>query len=103
MSSLDYLLYRCFKCGRLLTALEIERVWATAEKDTSKTVVGICPCGSSKIQPTNMTPEEKEELLHWWQQVRYFFGVRDHRTRVVEIYEKRVKGKVLGPLYKEGA
>ena len=99
--TLDYLLYRCFKCGRILTAIEIEAIWANAEKDTSKTMATICACGSSKITPTNMTPEEEKKLTSRWQQMKYFFGMRDYNTRVVEIYKKRVKGKVLGPLYEE--
>ena len=99
MSRLEYLLYRCFKCGRLLTAIEVEAIWDNAEKDTSKTVAAICPCGSSKISPTNMTPEEEKKYSSWKQRIRYFLGFRDANTRIVELYFKRVKGQDLGPGY----
>lgn len=99
MSRLEYLLYRCFKCGSLLTALEVEDAWANAEKDVSKTVAAICPCGSSKITPSNMTPEEEKKYSSWKQRIRYFLGFRDANTRIVELYFNRVKGKDLGPGY----
>ena len=61
MGKLRHLCYRCFSCGRLMTALQIEKVWEGAERDTDRTVVGLCPCGGSKVTPTNPTPEETKK------------------------------------------
>lgn len=98
---LAYLLYRCFKCGDVLTALEIEKIWGEAEKDTTKTVAALCPCGSSKVTPTNLTPEEEKKYEHWWQWVRYFIGKRDRNTRIIDLYFQRVRGQELSEYYQE--
>ena len=103
MSRLDYLLYRCFNCGLLLTCLEIEKTWDEAEKNEEETTAPICVCGSTKTIPTNMTPDEEKRYTSLWQRIRYFLGFRDNETKIVELYHKRVKGKKLGPLYGEEA
>lgn len=56
-----YLLYRCFKCGRPLTCLQIQAVWASASKDSGKSPP-LCSCGSSHISPGN---------AKWWEELLY--------------------------------
>jgi len=99
MGKLRHLCYRCFSCGRLMTALQIEKVWEGAERDTDRTVVGLCPCGGSKVTPTNPTPEETKKYESLWQKARYILGIRDDDTKLIELYYKRVKGHDLGPEY----
>lgn len=99
MSKLKYLCYRCFNCGRLITALEIEKSWESAEK-TDKTVVAICPCGGSKVTASNPTPEETKKYESLWQKIRYWLGRRDDGTKLIELYYDRVKGQDLGSAYK---
>ncbi len=77
---LRYLCYRCLACNRLLTKLEILARWERMERENKAVTIGgrhatgICPCGSSKIGPTN--PKWWEELLLirvwvlWWKEVR---------------------------------
>lgn len=59
-SRLEYLVYRCTGCGRLLTCLEIVATWEKSERE-GLTQNGICPCGSGHIRPTN--PKLWEEIL----------------------------------------
>ena len=69
---LSYLVYRCTLCHRLITCLEIVARWEGLE--ASRGVPnGLCPCGSSKISPTN--PKLWEELFLprvwklWWVEI----------------------------------
>jgi len=55
-----YLCYRCYICGRLITKLDLVRVWTAAEK-AGVDQKSVCPCGSGKLSPTN--PKLWEELL----------------------------------------
>ena len=64
-------------------------MWELAESLGMETK-GICPCGSGRISPTNATPEEQEELGSEEQRERYEAGVRDHKTRLWEVYNERV-------------
>jgi len=59
---LRFLCYRCHRCGRLLTKLQILDKWHEAEKDVTKTNMGLCACGSRHINPSN--PTLWEELTH---------------------------------------
>jgi hypothetical protein len=84
---LTYTTYRCYKCARLLTCLEIEaRMDASAAvSDGAEQTTPICPCGSGHISPTNVTPEEKKRFLNLWQLFRLICGVHDDGTRVWEL------------------
>lgn len=44
----DYDFYKCDKCGRLITLVEEKRACSTGK---------ICPCGSPRYRPANMS---------WW-------------------------------------
>ena len=64
-SRLRYLLYRCHKCGKVITALHIEKVWAKAEKFNEGKPVKeqqhgvLCSCGSRHVTPSNATTWEE--------------------------------------------
>jgi hypothetical protein len=62
---LSYLVYRCEKCHRPLTCYEIEARWEKQEKGQSMSS-GICPCGSGRICPTNLTLWEELTLPRVW-------------------------------------
>ena len=56
-----YLLYRCYKCGRAITRLDIMDIWSTAPRDPKPgESVPLCSCGSSHISPGN---------AKWWEEV----------------------------------
>ena len=93
---LRHLVYRCYRCARPLSKLEILKTWEDAEA-SGKLIMGLCPCGSRHINPSNLTPEEEEVFLSKEQQDRYDSGVRDHKTRFVELWHKEVDGKSLDP------
>jgi hypothetical protein len=57
---INYLVMRCYRCGRLITKLEILRVWDKAEK-SGGVHPSLCPCGSRHVSPTN--PKLWEELF----------------------------------------
>lgn len=67
-----HLVYRCYKCGALLTKYEILDIWERAEA-TLETVIGLCKCGSRMIQPTNAKLWEELFLPKvwkvWWRDV----------------------------------
>jgi hypothetical protein len=76
-----YLLYRCYKCNRLITALQMEARWAKAEEDQKDIAPkdrvnhpGICVCGSRHYSPTNATTWEELTTpaiwVLWWKRVR---------------------------------
>jgi len=71
-SRLTYLAYRCEKCGRLLTKLEMIEGWERAERD-GISLKGVCSCGSGRVSPTN--PKLWEEICLprvwrlWWKEV----------------------------------
>jgi len=62
---LTYLAYRCVQCKRLLTAYEILDTWERLEK-TQEPSKGVCPCGGSKISPSNPTLLEELTLPRVW-------------------------------------
>lgn len=58
MSRLRYPCYRCYSCGKLITSLQIEKIWKKAETAGSASF-GLCSCGSRKVTPTNPTLREE--------------------------------------------
>lgn len=97
---LEYLCYRCYTCGRLLTKLEILRTWERGEA-AGTSHGAVCPCGGGRITPGNPTPEEEKHLLSEEQKRRYYVDhIVDADTRLVELWDKEIKGKTdLGPYY----
>jgi hypothetical protein len=96
---MKYLVMRCTACKGFLTRLEIVKAWEEMESSGSKKK-GICPCGGRQVKATNLTPEEEKKYTGIWPRILYFLGVRNNKTRVIELYEKCVKGKDLGKEYK---
>ena len=82
-SRLSHPLWRCNACKRLLTAIQIQKVWEHLEA-SGEPSKGVCPCGGGRISPTNPTPEEYETLGSLEQLRRYREGVRDDKTRLWE-------------------
>jgi len=70
---LRYLAYRCHRCGRILTKLEILDRWHEAEKDVSVTKSAVCPCGARHLSPSNVKLWEELFLPRvwklWWYEV----------------------------------
>jgi hypothetical protein len=96
---LKYLLMRCVSCKEFLTKDEVIDRWEEMEEDGG-TQIGLCSCGSRQIKPTNLTPEEEQEYTSLWQKFRYYvLRRRDRGTRILDLYEKHVKGQDLGPTY----
>jgi hypothetical protein len=63
VSKPKYLMYRCYKCGAPITALQIEANWAKAPEDPKPgESVPLCACGSSHISPGN---------AKWWEELLY--------------------------------
>ena len=64
-----YLLFRCYKCGRLITKYQMLDIWQEAELADAD-VKGLCPCGSGRISPGNATVWEEltrpDVWLVWW-------------------------------------
>jgi len=58
--------YRCYKCGRLITSLEVLAAWRTSEGKDGLTHDPLCPCGSRHITPTNVTLWEELTLPRVW-------------------------------------
>lgn len=71
-SRLSYLLYRCIACRRLLTKLDIIAEWERVERAQEQSR-GICPCGGSRVSPTNATLWEELTIPRvwklWWSEV----------------------------------
>lgn len=61
MGRTRYLCYRCVGCGKILTALQIERTWVRAER-SGKESTSLCVCGGRQVRPTN--PSLREELTN---------------------------------------
>lgn len=59
---LPHALYRCHACGYLIPAVDIVATWQEREV-TSTEQKGLCGCGSGRIQPANMSPDEMEKHL----------------------------------------
>lgn len=76
---LSHLLYRCNSCKQLLSSHEIQATWEDLER-TGATSKGICPCGGSRISPTNPTPDEYKQYGSLRQLLRHVLGKRDHGT-----------------------
>jgi hypothetical protein len=53
-----HLLYRCFKCGSLMTSLAIQDKWRKMDGVGSNPP--LCPCGSSHFNPGN---------AKWWEEI----------------------------------
>lgn len=83
---LRYPVYRCEKCKRLLTRLEIVRKWEKAEAEPNITAsIALCVCGSGRISPTNLTQDEENRFGSYWQKFRFFvLRRRDEDTRILE-------------------
>jgi len=62
---LEYLLYRCFSCGRLITKYEMLAGWEAAEK-SQEDRKGVCPCGAGQVRPTNAKLWEELLLPRVW-------------------------------------
>jgi DNA-directed RNA polymerase subunit RPC12/RpoP len=69
---LPHLAYRCLACTRLLTRLEILAEWDRLER-TQEQSRGICPCGSNRISPTNVSLWEELTIPRvwklWWSEI----------------------------------
>lgn len=66
---LRYPIYRCEKCKRLLTRLEIVRKWEKAEAQPNKVAtVSLCICGSGRISPANPTLWQELTSPRLWRQ-----------------------------------
>ena len=100
LDRLPYLVMRCTSCHRFLTKLEIIRAWEIMEAEEGKQI-GLCPCGGRQVKPTNLTEDEEAEFTSFWIKLKYFFGVRDSSTRILELYDTCVKGQELGKEYGE--
>jgi len=74
-----YLCYRCLRCTRLITKLEMLE-WRAAADGRGRP--NICPCGSGRISATNPTDEESERMLSVWQLIRFLRGSRGPATRL---------------------
>ena len=67
-----HLYYRCHKCGRGMTCLQVEARWDKAEAKGGEHPE-LCPCGSRQLSPGN--PLWWEELLYpsiwklWYERV----------------------------------
>jgi hypothetical protein len=69
---LRHLVYRCEKCKRVLTKLEILARWEAAEKNKTP-LHGACPCGGGRLSPTNLSIWEELTMprvwVLWWKEV----------------------------------
>jgi hypothetical protein len=78
-----YLLYRCYKCGALITALTIQDIWRSTPDDPPPgSTVPLCTCGSSHISPGN---------AKWWEELLY---PSVWRLWFVEIFKPWLKEKL---------
>ncbi len=58
---IKYMLFRCFKCGELLTAFGLKKVWDKAPTNPKPGEnIPLCACGSGHISPSN---------AKWWEEV----------------------------------
>jgi DNA-directed RNA polymerase subunit RPC12/RpoP len=68
----EYLAYRCYRCGRPITSLQLVKTWEKAEK-LEGVHPSLCACGSRHITPTNFTIFEEltrpSILVLWWKKV----------------------------------
>lgn len=78
---LPHPLYRCHACGYLLPAVDIVAVWQEREAAAIEQK-GLCSCGSGRIQPANMSPEEMEKHLDPALLGRLLAGDRGPSTRI---------------------
>jgi len=96
---LNYLIMRCDACGQFMTKLEIIRKWEEMESNNERKI-GLCQCGSRKLRPSNLTPDEEELYESEEQKKRYYDdGIVDRKTRIWELFDKCVDGKDLGERY----
>lgn len=66
---LRYPVYRCEKCKRLLTRLEIVAKWERAEAAASQpATIALCACGGGRISPANPTLWEELTSPRLWRQ-----------------------------------
>lgn len=68
---LQYLVYRCTACRRLLTRLDILDNWEASER--TGVHLGVCVCGGGRISPSNVTLWEELTTPRiwklWWKEV----------------------------------
>jgi hypothetical protein len=74
LSNLKYLLYRCYKCGRVITKLDIQAIWSIPPPPKGcNDHVPLCPCGSRHVSPSNAKLWEELILPRiwklWWYEV----------------------------------
>jgi len=65
VSELRYLVYRCSGCRRVLTSLEMQERWSKSQTEGFKDN-SICPCGSTKLIPSNPSLLEELTLPRIW-------------------------------------
>jgi hypothetical protein len=65
-SRVRHLAYRCYRCGRPITCLEIVAAWEKAEKHPESPSMNLCACGSRHITPTNFTLLEELTTPRIW-------------------------------------
>jgi hypothetical protein len=71
---LRYLVFRCYRCKRILTKLQILDKWLSAEADgPRKGHNALCVCGSRHIVPTDLTAWEEITTPRVW--VLWFYEV----------------------------
>jgi len=94
-SRLPLPLYRCFGCGYLIPATDIVAEWERREASGDETK-SLCACGSYRIAPGNLNPDEEEEHLSQARLARLLAGDTGPSTRVwraalIEIRAGRVE------------
>jgi len=68
-STVRYYVYRCHRCHRILTRLQVYDAWdkaAELDKQDGGTHAGICVCGSRHINPTNLSVWEEITSFQVW-------------------------------------
>jgi DNA-directed RNA polymerase subunit RPC12/RpoP len=77
-SVIRFPVYRCERCGRLVTRLAIRKAWAAAGS------MAVCSCGSRRISPTNPSLWEELTSPAIWKQAwtdRYIYNSDGSRYR----------------------
>lgn len=59
-----HLVYRCFKCGRVLTCIDINKAWDASDGHLAH--MPLCVCGSRHVSPTNAKLWEELLLPRIW-------------------------------------
>lgn len=83
-----FLFYRCRKCAKLITKLQLMDCFA---RKTSSA----CPCGGGSFSPTDVLPEEYATLGGKWQWFRFnVLRKDDYFTRLWKMWYAVKKGEV---------